>query len=133
MKIIFLDIDGVVKNPKNHSEWYQESINLINKLCLATGAKIVISSNWKLLKKISFFNELFDNNVIGVTPDVQQQDYCKEPEVLAYVRQNKIEDWIAIDDKAYEYPRQAHKLVLTTDLKFGMEEFKESLKRLSGA
>ena len=36
--IIFIDIDGVIKDPKNHDNWYSDSIGLINKLCADTGS-----------------------------------------------------------------------------------------------
>jgi len=61
MKVIFLDIDGVL----NHTQWYVSDRNpgnlngeegdidplcaeRINRICSETGAKIVISSDWRI-------------------------------------------------------------------------------------
>lgn len=132
MKIIFLDIDGIIKNPTNHSEWFSESIMLIIDLCVRTNSRIVIASNWKLLKGTEFFNSMLNGMVIGATPDIHAPaaEHCKELEVLDYLKLHEVDDWIAIDDRAYEYPRTAHKLVLVEGGRFTSEDFNECLKRL---
>lgn len=52
MKIIFLDIDGVLNViPQGHDEFgavfHCEFVNNLEKIILLTGAKIVISSSWR--------------------------------------------------------------------------------------
>jgi hypothetical protein len=93
MKIIFLDIDGVL----NHELWYkyeQEqrkgvpidnksdydisqfctwSVGLLNGLTNDTGAKIVLSSSWRKGKSLDDIKTLFEKvgitgEVIGLTP-----------------------------------------------------------------
>lgn len=94
MKIIFLDVDGVL----NHEEWYTsgraqnaylatgetdakaynfdpESWKWVQKLINETGAKIVLSSSWRSYDLASTIEEYKDtafkpiiDNLVGVTP-----------------------------------------------------------------
>lgn len=93
MKIIFLDIDGVL----NHQEWYKKRYNTISKkeivsnyplyefdpvsvanlnlIILETGAKVVISSTWRHGRSVedlqSLLNQVgFIGEVIGKTPNI---------------------------------------------------------------
>lgn len=95
MKIIFLDIDGVLncenayKNGEcQYQSWtwedgrkdhYQrfcvKSKNLLNKLIEETDAKIVISSTWRMsgiefMKKVWEFEEM-KGEIIGITPSLR--------------------------------------------------------------
>ena len=47
MKIIFLDIDGVISTEKSHYALDKDACNLLGKIIDATDAKIVISSSWR--------------------------------------------------------------------------------------
>lgn len=83
MKVIFLDIDGVL----NSNDWYvktrgvggynggdidPECIELINDLIDATGAKIIMSSSWRSDYENSceylYDNGLYCDAIIGKTP-----------------------------------------------------------------
>lgn len=48
MKVIFLDIDGVVMPLSNSKRDSQDCAARVNRLVEATGAKVVISSSWRL-------------------------------------------------------------------------------------
>jgi hypothetical protein len=92
MKIIFLDIDGVLNSEKayrsgecNYTKWNWEngtedhhqsfcswSKELLNKLIDETGAKIVISSTWRS-SGIEFMRKVWElegmsGEIIGITP-----------------------------------------------------------------
>jgi hypothetical protein len=98
MKIIFLDIDGVLnceeaylKGECRYLEWEYEcgkkdhhqrfctwSKNLLNELIRKTGAKIVISSTWRkggldYMKKIWEVEEM-EGEIIGLTPSLYHND-----------------------------------------------------------
>ena len=104
MKIIFLDIDGVL----NHEEWYTsgraheayeatgktdikaynfdpESWKWIQKLIDETGAKIVLSSSWRWYDlqatieeyKNTAFKPIIDN-LVGVTPGTMSRNRGQE-------------------------------------------------------
>ena len=47
MKIIFLDIDGVVSTHRCQWQLDPEKMELIKRICDATDAKIVITSSWR--------------------------------------------------------------------------------------
>jgi hypothetical protein len=98
MKIIFLDIDGVLNCEDayraghcQYVEWtwedgrkdhYQRfcawSKGLLNQLIRETGAKIVISSTWRLsgiefMKKVWELEEM-EGEIIGITPSMRTKD-----------------------------------------------------------
>ncbi len=83
MKLVFLDIDGVL----NSHDWYTrrssrqrpsdeidpDAAKRVQRLCDETGAKIVISSTWRLLHKLPALKRVLAAKgltapVIGVTP-----------------------------------------------------------------
>lgn len=96
MKIIFLDIDGVL----NHEKWYRkrqelkggmdqkewsdhypfyefdpESVERLNKIIDATGAKVVVSSTWRHGRRVVDLQEILDKvgfigEVIDTTPSL---------------------------------------------------------------
>lgn len=83
MKIIFLDIDGVLNSRKSlnqlNSLWVLSPDNIyqLNRIIEATDAKIVISSSWRYCKEITSELESYLNNdckingeIIGRTPVV---------------------------------------------------------------
>lgn len=84
MKIIFLDIDGVLnhqlwsstdefkkrckrKNKNDVSCWFcPQSVDYLNTIIKETDAKIVVSSSWRLGRTIEELKKLLaDNNIIG--------------------------------------------------------------------
>jgi HAD domain in Swiss Army Knife RNA repair proteins len=86
IKIIFLDIDGVMNSQRfytnsikgNRRDEYGDlfdplSASLLNKLIKETGAKIVISSTWRHagLKKMQsmWIDRKMEGEVIAITPD----------------------------------------------------------------
>jgi hypothetical protein len=86
MKIIFLDIDGVLncedaykngfcrKNDEYGQDFYPPSSNLLNQLIEETGAKVVVSSTWrhsgeKIMKEM-WNHRKMAGEVIGVTPSM---------------------------------------------------------------
>ncbi|MDX1285926.1 MAG: HAD domain-containing protein [Draconibacterium sp.] len=124
MKIIFLDIDGVL----NHEQFYinrQEQIfagkwsitrpfseidpkcvNLLSEFCRKNDIKVVISSTWRASRDAEAFNEMFSNEffeqpafeVISTTPHLPRWS----------VRGNEIRQWIEENEniigcKYYDY------------------------------
>ena len=109
MKIIFLDIDGVL----NSEKWYQErfDINLktypicefdpltieqLNLLTDKTNAKIVISSTWRMGRTIDELKNIFKKvgikgEIIGVTP------YLTFNDGYGVERGNEIKRWIDLN------------------------------------
>jgi hypothetical protein len=82
MKVIFLDIDGVLVTMRSnyediqnkdfrdeeHSYFDPASVNLLNRLTDESGAKIVISSSWGRVFNIDEIRRVFRNG--GITGEV---------------------------------------------------------------
>ena len=100
MKIIFLDIDGVLNNAIDsehhqfHKEGYyffsKERVGHLNYILGQTGAKIVVSSTWRLGKTVSELQALC--KWMGIEGEViDKTEYLKDNYTL---RGNEIYKWI---------------------------------------
>jgi len=108
MKVIFLDIDGVMngqnfyERTKKFKYWMFDpnAVKFLNKLVKKTGAKIVISSSWRKGKKKSYFKKIFKKNkikaeVIGMTDVLHFKNWNR-----SVFRGCEIQKWL--DDHAIE-------------------------------
>lgn len=116
MKIIFLDIDGVLNNQqclKKREFLSMELIEHLNKIQKATGAKIILSSTWRLGltddaqvidsglhpyldQLIQIFRDL-DIPLIGRTG--RSDDYMRGQEILDWLEKHQdVENYVIIDD-----------------------------------
>lgn len=128
MRILFLDIDGVL----NSYQWYKGHkkyplnpycVSLLNKIIDETNAKVVISSAWrvsmtgtlKCLKRAGFNGE-----VIGSTPffmmDEWRDDKSRGAEINQWLSLNKgieIENYIILDDrKDFTEDQLSHTIII---------------------
>lgn len=103
LKIIFLDIDGVlvtfetIKESKKSGILHPQSfsskgVELLNNLVSETNSKIVISSSWRRIHSLDFIREhfkkqgfLFSDRIIGVTPKIGDRGI----EILQWLEDNK--------------------------------------------
>ena len=122
-KIIFLDIDGVLNNIgqyynerkvyiSNAAELDKTAIGILRFICDCTGAKIVISSTWRLLNKdTAWFKGMFnsygwyDVDVIGLTPD---KHHHRGNEIAEWVSNHRrtIDTYVIVDDDTDMLPDQ---------------------------
>lgn len=83
MKVIFLDFDGVITTYKSQYRLDEEKMKLVKYICRKTGAKIVITSSWRMRTLEDTINDITDtskwsvpipfipiNKVVGVTSRV---------------------------------------------------------------
>ena len=117
MKIIFLDIDGVL----NHQNWFSrrhkevnqndvvshypfyefdpESVEQLNRIIDETGAKVVVSSTWRLGRTITQLQEILDRvgfigEVIDKTPNFHAKGTDNDGERIGYTIPRGCEiDW----------------------------------------
>jgi hypothetical protein len=111
MKIVFLDIDGVL----NHEDFYRKrhedklngfkgpeypyseidtkSIINLNSLLEETGASVVISSSWRssgleYCKDVLEYHG-FKGNIIDITPNLRSENCLRGNEILRWVKDNE--------------------------------------------
>ena len=132
MKIIFLDIDGVLVTRDSLTRWGQMQdkvrgytmldpapIKLLNDIIEKTGAKIVISSSWRIgrtvedLKKELKAGGLNTSTIIGMTP------------ILHTGRGSEINAWI--DDRYGFHPPIVIQFCIIDDDIFDMDPLKEEV------
>jgi len=105
MKIIFLDIDGVLNNCISVGIFHESStikncINLLNQALQVTNSKIVIISSWKdvynfeVIKKLLFDRGVLKDTIIGCT----EKDIPKEKGIKEYLQNNNVENFVIVDD-----------------------------------
>jgi len=95
IKVIFLDIDGVLKKIRGKGI-DTKSINNLNELIEKTGANIVISSRWRINGMDYVQNKLGDlivGEIIDVTP-LLKIDKKFEADGVEIPRGSEIKEWI---------------------------------------
>ena len=114
MKVIFLDIDGVL----NSDEYFDkiknldiqgieqeidiEKIKLLKKAINETGAKVVLSSSWRYTRNGQQLKELLSNYEIYVdsTPLIQNK---RGLEIKKWLSEHQcIEDFVILDDEVFD-------------------------------
>ncbi len=111
MKIIFLDIDGVLNHerfykerhikknktfdnlPHRFSQIDPECVQNLNSLCKDTQAKIVISSTWRSDGIEQCRNALefhkFKGEILDITPNLRSDNCLRGNEILTWVKDNE--------------------------------------------
>jgi hypothetical protein len=105
MKVVFLDIDGVLNViPQGHDHYgaifHPEFVENLRRLLHETGAKLVISSTWRHSGVVSM-KEMWEarnlpGEIIGITPDLRWRvkEDAREPNEQDYVRGDEIQAWL---------------------------------------
>ena len=111
MKVLFLDIDGVVclhkdKDWDNEEEIFDAACcRKLQEIVSATGCKLVLSSSWRLFPESirSMFRQLKPfgitrENFLGRTPLRGERG----DEIMAYLKKRpQIETFVALDDERF--------------------------------
>ena len=113
MKVIFLDIDGVLNSDEYidkvkrlnlqgiEKEIDIEKVKILKKIIDETGAKVVLSSSWRYTKNAKYLKELLSEYGIYVdsTPFMQNERGLEIKQWLSY--NPDVEDFIILDDEIY--------------------------------
>ena len=114
MKVIFLDIDGVLnsdeyveKVKKSDIQGIErdidiEKVKLLKRAIDGTGAKVVLRSTWRYTKNARYLKELLANYGIRVdsTPYIQDK---RGLEIKKWLSENQgVEDFLIIDDEIFD-------------------------------
>ncbi|HEX6442397.1 MAG TPA: HAD domain-containing protein [Stellaceae bacterium] len=104
MKVIFLDIDGVLNckqtpNPRNFPFIVDPALlRRLNDLLELTGAEVVLTSNWRYDPAGMFSARHYGIPFSDTTPDLQNEPRCNP--ILDWLRRHPdIERFIVIDDE----------------------------------
>lgn len=142
MKIIFLDIDGVLNSSFDVKEEYERTgikkglintvyerpILLLKTLIDETEAKIVLSSSWRLFSEdtpdeislLSILKEELNKYGLGIydiTPNLQSENNCRGKEIKKWIANNQnkeIESFVILDDDSDMEDLKETNLVQTT-------------------
>lgn len=132
-KIIFLDIDGVLNShrswiaynrlpPDRSKDKYEldpVAVAMVKRVIVDTGAKVVISSSWRLSHDLAAFRNIFaeygweDNYIIDLTPrDVMNAHRGTEIEMWMMQNVSSFESFkyaiIDDDNDMLEYQKRNH-------------------------
>ena len=114
MKVIFLDIDGVLnsdeyldKVKKSEIQGIErdidvEKVKLLKRAIDETGARVVLSSSWRYTRNARDLKELLANYGIRVdsTPYIQDE---RGLEIKKWLSENQgVEDFIILDDEIFD-------------------------------
>ena len=107
MRVIFLDIDGVL-NTNSDKEISNDKLKLLSELVSKTGADVVLSSSWRYgwnkpelnkpgtriygLKQLLKDNDIVIKETIGL-------DLTKSMQIKNYLNTNMISNYVVLDDE----------------------------------
>lgn len=143
MKIIFLDIDGVLVGPKQlkiasgiRAPFCRESVRWLAKLVSETGAKIVITSTWRFnyIDHHSFQKEVFDKKntfleAFDYTPKLMKE---RGTEIWQWLEQHlQVGQYVILDDEPMHIAN-LRKCQVQTNFEnlFGKEHYEKALSIL---
>lgn len=148
MKTIFLDIDGVLATHKqymmNRKKFWDKNdiakelripypfdpkcVKIFNEILDATGADIVLSSDWKYHWNLGDLDIIFKFNGVNKSPidttinedaSMGNQTMNRAYQIGEYITRNNIDKYVVIDDlnvgKYMSITNEEHKFVLTND------------------
>lgn len=112
---IFLDIDGVLNSKKDWKNKYTFSFDCLHifDLLLQKLKKkyeniyIVLSSSWRLGANEEILKPLLnilDKNSIQIVGYTPKSNKTRQEEILYYIKRNKIEKYIILDDDQELFP-----------------------------
>lgn len=96
--------------------WVKEDCEALQKICEETGAELVVSSDWKMHFSFIQLKHIFQHygitaNIIDITTHMNARqtgawhkmsnpsiDFERATQILKWVKDNKVSNWIAIDD-----------------------------------
>ena len=114
MKILFLDIDGVIcsirsatafggypwgVNPEDMRLFDPVAIALLKKLCNETGCKIVLASTWRMTIGHAEIAKILELPIIDSTPYLLNNRW-RGAEIAAWLKEHKedVEKYAIVDD-----------------------------------
>jgi len=130
MKVLFLDVDGVLNmhNSGGTKTLNKDRLRLLQKIVITTGCKIVLSSSWRtshqhlaLLRRALGYRNM---SIYGITRDLSDIDLLRGDEIKDWLDNHpNVEQYAIVDDtdemldSQQQYFVQTHPNVgLTSDI-----------------
>ena len=127
MKIIFLDVDGVLNSVQDRFSWTIESDkHLILLACIVrrTDAKIVVSSSWRncgLLDTLKKRLNDFSMSVFDITG--YNKNGIRGLEIKEWLdNHNNIESFVILDDEVFDIKEHFPNNFVQTSMKVGLQK-----------
>ena len=116
MKVIFLDIDGVLVNHRSwdlprsfdHLPADDRCVQALNRIVAATDAVIVVTSTWRVGRDLPELREILNGRfgisgqVIDVTPRITREVFSGKRIQMAVERGDEIAAWLAARTDGHE-------------------------------
>lgn len=145
-RYIFLDVDGVLNSdstteytPNGFVGVSNENIEVLKKILNVSGAKIILTSTWRLDWERNYENcatdgkylvdrlKEFGIEITDKIPGEERLAYRGE-EIDTYVKQHNLKNWIVIDDEYFFdfnmyqiYSEGENPRLLMTDYRYGLQ------------
>ena len=143
MKVLFLDIDGVLNsafaiNEQRRGDAIDRGmVERVNQIVDATGCKIVISSTWRLYQKPEKLTALLYGYglrpvVIDRTPELDIEDFNRGDEINTWLKNHpEVTHFVILDDN----DDSAMRNLVQTTFKHGLqaEHVVKAIQLLTGA
>jgi hypothetical protein len=114
MKTLFLDFDGVL-HPTSHGSVLFTQMDLFEQALENEACQIVISSSWRFHVEIEdikkYFSKSIRDQILGVTGEAHIGSYARFHEINCYAEAQGIENWRALDDAYWEFPKDCGNLI----------------------
>lgn len=148
VKVIFLDVDGVLNNYKTTRRtkggfvFVEESkLKLLKHIIDVTGAEVVLSSDWRYDRDVPGWNdhylELRDEllrygiRFYGFTPELPSEHRGEEI-ALWLTEHPEVSDFVILDDRTDIKPNKDHWVQTVMRRGLGTEEADEAVRILMG-
>lgn len=116
MKIIFLDIDGVLCTYRTGVHQYDiYETNWLNWFCKVADIKIVISSSWRKITPKAWFDLVFGKNLHDDWKTGDDPDGWRGNEIQEWLDSHEVEDYLIIDDDTKDILESQRNNFLNTD------------------
>jgi len=132
MKVIFLDVDGVLNSLKTcianggypfelteYAAFDQNAIKLLQRFCDSSGVQVVMSSAWRMYNSVEDFREHLGLPVIDLTPmNLMGQYRFRGYEIEEWLETHKdlgITHYCILDDNSDMTPDQIENHFVQTD------------------
>ena len=139
MKVIFCDVDGVLNDTTKTYEVDDKRVRRLSKLVRKTNAKVVLSSNWRLvytlykqhqplhpsqkmaIKKLLFLFKLHHIEIYDITPTIGYGPESRPLEIKRWITMNHPDSYVIFDDEIFWKWDTLKDHVITTSQTFNNE------------